>query len=46
MVFKNGVKNIEAAGYNGACTVYTVILCAMKVRIYEKTIFVSNFGSE
>ena len=22
MVFKNGVKSIQTAGYNGACTVY------------------------
>ena len=22
MVFKNGVKNIQAAAYDGACTVY------------------------
>ena len=26
MDFKNGVVNIHAAGYNGACTVYSLIL--------------------
>ena len=24
MVFENGVKNIQAAAYNGACTVYVL----------------------
>jgi hypothetical protein len=26
MVFENGVKNIQAAAYNGACTVYKWVL--------------------
>ena len=27
MVFENGVKNIQAAAYNGARTVYEVRIC-------------------
>ena len=29
MVFENGVKNIQAAAYNGARTVYTFEICTI-----------------
>ena len=39
MVFKNGVKNIQAAGYNGARTVANANLPQLVLRIY----MVQNF---
>ena len=41
MVFKSGVKNIQAAGYNGACSLFIKIAWTIRVHLVlvHKTIF-------
>ena len=45
MVFKNGVKNIQAAAYNGARTVYILyIYIQLQKNIFIPTAFIFHFS--
>ena len=42
MVFGNGVKNMQAVAYNGACTVYDLIKV---LKFWKFLISLKTFGS-